>query len=62
LKRPNNKLWTADLNGDGIADLACVSVSFEGAASSSTLAEVLWFANIEGEWEIIDYAYDLDCT
>jgi hypothetical protein len=61
LNNTNSILWTADLNGDSIADIACVSATFEGI-SSDTLAEVLWFANIMGTWQIIDWGQDLDCT
>lgn len=57
----NSSVWTADLNGDSIADIACVSATFEGI-SSDTLAEVLWFVNIQGTWQIIDGGQDLDCT
>ena len=59
--RENSFLWTADLNNDQIPDLACVSGTFEGISSES-LSEVLWFININGEWKIIDYGTDLDCT
>ncbi len=61
VKNPNNNVWTADLNGDTIADIACVSATSEGI-SSDTLAEVLWFVNIQGTWQIIDWGLDLDCT
>ena len=61
VNNPNSTVWTADLNGDGIADIACVSATFEGI-SSDTLAEVLWFVNIQGTWQIIDWGQDLDCT
>jgi hypothetical protein len=54
-------LWTADVNGDGIADFASVSGTFEGI-SSDTMRDVLWFVNIDGEWKIIDAARELDCT
>ncbi|MGC3945669.1 MAG: hypothetical protein QM762_14305 [Chryseolinea sp.] len=53
--------WTADLNGDGIADIGCVSGAFEGIASD-TMAEVLWFVNNNGTWQVLDYAAELDCT
>ncbi len=55
------KLWTADLNHDGIPELACVSDTFEGIASD-TMARIIWYANINGEWKIIDRAEELDCT
>ena len=57
----NGSVWTADLNGDSIADIACVSSTFAGI-SSDTLAEALWFVNIQGTWQIIDGGQDLDCT
>ncbi len=60
-KNHNNALWTADLNDDGVDDLACVSSSFEGTAGDG-MAELLWFVNVDGEWKIIDYARMLDCT
>jgi hypothetical protein len=56
-----NGVWTADLNEDNIADLACVPGSFEGIGSDH-MAEVLWFVNVNGTWQIIDYASQLDCT
>lgn len=61
ITRQNRALWTADLNGDGMADLACVSDTFEGIASDA-MAEVLWFVNLNGTWEIIDWGQELDCT
>ena len=60
--RNDSKLWTADLNGDGIDDVACVSGSFEAVASSGTISELLWFVNIDGQWKIIDAGQTLDCT
>ncbi len=61
ISRPNNLLWTADINSDGIPDIACVSGTFEGI-SSDTMMESLWYVNIDGVWKIIDWAQDLDCT
>jgi hypothetical protein len=57
----SSNLWTIDVNNDGIHDIACVSDSFEGI-SSDTMAENLWFINIKGEWKIIDWGRQLDCT
>ena len=54
-------VWTIDLNGDGIADLGCVSGAFEGIASD-TMAEVLWYVNNNGKWQVLDYSTELDCT
>jgi len=54
-------VWTADLNGDGTPDLACVSGTFSGA-SSDVMAEALWFINDKGEWKIIDWGREVDCT
>ena len=62
ITRLANDTWTADLNEDGIADLACVQSSSIGEASGETIAEALWFVNVDGTWQIIDYATDLDCT
>lgn len=55
------RLWTADLNGDSIPDLAGVADTFEGIASEN-MAKIIWYANINGEWKIIDSAEELDCT
>jgi|GEM_PF-1372530 len=60
VSRPLENVWTADINNDGIADLACVSGKFEGA--SDLIAQCLWFANINGTWKIIDFGEELDCT
>jgi hypothetical protein len=60
--RNDNRLWTADLNGDGIDDVACVSGSYEGVASGGTISEMLWFVNIDGQWKIIDAGETIDCT
>ncbi|HEY5745603.1 MAG TPA: hypothetical protein VIU12_05985 [Chryseolinea sp.] len=54
-------VWTADLNGDAIPDLACVSGTFSGA-SSDVMAEALWFVNDKGQWKIIDWGREVDCT
>ncbi len=55
------ELWTADLDGDGIPEIAGVTGLFDGAASD-TMYRIAWFANIRGVWKIIDTAEDLDCT
>jgi hypothetical protein len=60
LKR-NRKLWTADLNHDGIPDIACVSDTFVGIASD-TMARIIWYVNMDGKWKIVDKAEELDCT
>jgi len=54
-------VWTADLNGDAIPDLACVSGTFSGA-SSDVMAEALWFINDKGDWKILDWGREVDCT
>lgn len=61
VSRQNNIVWTADMNGDGIAEIACVSGTFEGI-SDDTMADVLWFVNVDGTWKIIDWGQELDCT
>lgn len=55
------KLWTADLNHDGIPELACVSDTFTGIVSD-TMARIIWYINVDGKWKIIDKAEELDCT
>jgi hypothetical protein len=54
-------VWTIDLNGDAIPDLACVAGVFSGAASD-VMAEALWFINDKGQWKIIDWGREVDCT
>lgn len=54
-------VWTIDLNNDGTPEFACVSDTFEGA-SSDKLVEEVWFVNINGVWQIIDWGAELDCT
>lgn len=61
MTRHGTSVWTADLNNDGIADLACVSDTFLGI-NNDKMAELLWFVNINGTWKIIDWAEELDCT
>lgn len=61
INRQGSTLWTADINADGIADVACVSSTFMGL-NSDKMAEVLWFVNINGTWKIIDWGQELDCT
>jgi hypothetical protein len=61
VSRPSDYVWTADINEDGIADLACVSSVFSGGISD-IMSECLWFANINGTWQIIDWGRELDCT
>lgn len=61
LNRRNARLWTADLNNDGIPELACVSDTFAGIIDDA-LAEVIWFVNINGTWRILDWGRELDCT
>jgi hypothetical protein len=61
INRPSDLVWTADINGDGVADFACVSGTYSGMISD-TMAENLWFVNINGTWKIIDWAQTLDCT
>jgi hypothetical protein len=57
----NHISWTMDFNNDQVPDLAAVSSTFAGAASN-TMAELLWFINVNGEWKIIDWGRTLDCT
>jgi hypothetical protein len=57
VNREGKWLWTADLNADGIADIACAI-----GITEDTLTEILWFANVNGEWKIIDYSYEPFCT
>ena len=61
VSRPSNNLWTADLNNDGVADVACVSDTYAGT-DSNTIVEELWFVNINGTWTIIDWGFQPECT
>lgn len=61
VNRIQTGVWTLDLDGDGVSEIACVSGLFEGI-SSDEMHEVLWFVNTGGEWRILDWGADLDCT
>jgi hypothetical protein len=54
-------VWSFDLDGDGTSELAQVAGVFQGI-SSDQMNEVLWFMNIDGEWRILDWGSDPDCT
>jgi hypothetical protein len=62
IHRKDRGHWTADLNGDGIADIAAIASIFSGEVNGDALARVLWFANVDGQWQIIDFGEDVDCT
>jgi hypothetical protein len=57
-----SRSWTADLDNDGIVDLVGLRGASLGEASGSTLSEAIWYVNMNGEWLIVDWATDLDCT
>ena len=57
----DTRVWTIDLNNDGIPEFACVSDTFAGAVDDK-LVEEIWFVNINGDWKIMDWAAELDCT
>jgi hypothetical protein len=59
--RVSDQVWTVDLNNDGTPDIACVYDSY-AAYSTDVIAESLWFANINGNWKIIDWAEHPECT
>lgn len=59
--RLSDNLWTADLNSDGTVDFACVTNNYLGDMGYE-IAEALWYANINGEWKIIDWAEMPECT
>jgi hypothetical protein len=61
INRRGSNLWTADLNNDGIPEIACVSSTFAGSISD-TMAHCIWYVNINGTWKVIDSAEELDCT
>lgn len=61
VSRPSDHVWTADISGDNIADIACVSGSFEGYIDD-TIAQCLWLVNINGVWKIIDWGQMPECT
>jgi hypothetical protein len=54
------QLWTVDLTGDGVPEIAGVGTSYAGAAD--TINKVLWYGNASGTWQLIDSAEDQDCT
>jgi hypothetical protein len=58
ISRNGKWLWTADLDGDNIPEIACVKATM----GSESLIEVLWLVNINGTWKIIDYGSEPECT
>ena len=55
------RYWTADLDGDGIAELAGVMKVFSGVMSD-TMFDIEWYVNVRGVWHLIDWATEIDCT
>ncbi len=50
-----------DLNQDGIADF----LIWQGRYQPQISAEGVWkaiFANVDGQWRLLDYYEDADCT
>jgi len=59
--KKKGRLWTADLNGDGFPDFAGVSHTFAGS-SSDTMADIIWYVNVNGKWRIVDTASEMECS
>jgi hypothetical protein len=59
--RRGKRHWTADLNGDGVPDLAGVSSTFSGIVSDE-MNQSAWYLNVEGRWNRIEAAAEIDCT
>jgi hypothetical protein len=56
----NDPLWEFDIDGDGSIDLVRVeSLDYGGAGE---LAIAIWYVRINGEWKVLDYATQPDCT
>jgi hypothetical protein len=50
-----------DLDGDGVDDF----IIWQGRYQAQLSAEGLWeavFGNIDGQWQLLDYVQDADCT
>lgn len=62
VERKDRTHWTVDLNGDGVADIAAIASTFVGEVNGMALVKVLWFANVEGQWQILDFGTQTDCT
>jgi hypothetical protein len=60
INRESKWLWTADLNGDAVPDVACATGTFDEMSEGQL--EILWFVNINGQWKIIDYGSEPSCT
>jgi hypothetical protein len=56
-----DKVWTADLNSDGIPEFASISETYIGI-NSDNMIYIVWYANINGKWIMIDKAVEPDCT
>lgn len=50
-----------DLNGDGVADFSVWNGRYEPQVSADGLWQAV-FANINGEWRLMNYTQDADCT
>jgi len=57
----SDNVWTADLDGDGIPDMAALNETFNGA-SADNMNLAYWYLNVDGTWEIIDRSREVDCT
>jgi hypothetical protein len=61
IERPDDWLWTADFDGDGVPEIAAVLAGYADD-DGEVVTEVLWFANFNGVWRVIDYGNEPECT
>ena len=54
------QVWTVDLTGDDVPELAAVTSSREGL--HDTLHKVVWYGNVSGVWVPLDAGEDPECT
>jgi hypothetical protein len=56
----NDPLWEFDIDGDGSIDIVRVQGLDYGGAGE--LAIAIWYVRINGEWKVLDFATQPDCT
>jgi hypothetical protein len=56
----NRQVWTVDLTGDDVPELAGVTASREGI--HDTIYKVIWYGNVSGIWMPMDAGEDPECT
>jgi hypothetical protein len=63
LPEVHKDLWEYDLDGDGSADIAGVISARPGEVMTEDFIMVaIWYVRINGDWVVLDYALQPECT